>query len=198
MSHVMFPSNRTLSLMVVLFLPSIAFAQPSQETKAADTGFRFDAFVAASPYAARFTINYNDCMYLPRDAEIFDMGVGGAVSYKLARHFELGIGLRYDLGIGQVHDAHFASIPILATLIGPLGAGRELQLSLGLGLAAGSTSCLESFLLGPSGEVATGYASPLGKGIDLLLQAGVRIEVLEVSGVIHTQTPFVRLGVRFH
>jgi hypothetical protein len=175
---------------------------------AEERGMGFEAFATVSPLAS---------FGLPADGRgpdakgVVALGVGGAVSRRLGRSFELGLGGRYDYGRGDGDSMHALAAPLTATLVIPVGAGRELRTGVGLGLGLAflpgygpGDSALR--VLGVSSELALGFAQRVrSDGLGLSLQLGVRFDLLSETNadpddglnggqLFHVQAPFVRAG----
>lgn len=188
----------------------IAAAAPQRA--AADGGRPgFDAFATVS-LASVFTFPADG--YGPDGAGNGELGLGGSASYRFGRHFELGLGLRYDVCCRWGDTLHLVAIPITAALVIPIDASRELRLGAAVGPEFGVFPDFHDYtegdsalqVLGGGAEATLGFVQRVHpSGLGLLLQAGIRGGVLDErnadpdgdlhnGGVIYAQWLFVRVG----
>lgn len=164
-----------------------------------------DAFASFSPQAEYGTISA-DTSGPESGGPTYQLGIGGAVSRRFGRRFDLAGGVRYDYGratgpwaIGD-NTLHIVGLPIAAALIVALGAFElEPALALGPGFAYSPGYDGGTSLYGVTAEVAVTFAQRRTPGF--LLQLGAKVDWLEIIGggdtdgpVVNTQFPFLRAG----
>lgn len=197
-------------VMIVCAVVSGAVVEKAAFAQEPPTGWRADLLVTGSPFAV---FDYPADSYGPSEKGSYAIGAGGGVSWRLARWFEVGVGLRYDFVNGDDDNALFVSAPLIVTFVVPLGrAGRELHFAAGVGVGAGWVAGYAKdggtlFVLGVSTEAAVGYIYPMGT-VALHLQAGIRLDslhernadpdsYLDNGRMLHGQLPFLRAGIRW-
>jgi hypothetical protein len=167
--------------------------------------FNVDAFASFSPQAEYGTITA-DLSGPESGGPTYQLGVGGALSRRFGRYFELVGGVRYDYGRPTgpwaVRDdtLHVLALPIAAALIVPLGA-FELEPAIALGPGFGYSPGYDggASMYGLTGEIAVTFAQRRAPGF--LLQLGARLDSLAIidgrdtdGTVVNYQFPFLRAG----
>jgi hypothetical protein len=152
------------------------------------------------------------CEFGPHNAGAIEPGIAVALSTRLKTWFDLGLGLRYDLGFDSAVDremVHFVSLPLLAMFVLRASGDSETRTGIGAGPAlglfdnwAGDDQTLVT--VGPSFEIiVVDHRVTVRRRSGVLVALGARADLLKAQNapahlqsatVGHAQA-FLRLGV---